>query len=465
MTNGHALELAEQAAEALRELNHRTRDARAFTGPAELYRLVGEFALLAGRLPQLLDQLDRWLRAEHDVGRIRSDTCTDPDPDPDRIIAAAGAELADAGDAAHDLAHVLDAAQQHLAQLGATQPDRAPNPGGSFQPAAGVHFRALLTRVAPLKTAELPRRWRSLTTDQLFEGARFMLTREEDVDAHALRRRGWSISAIARHLGKDRRTIRAYLSGERTAGVRAPAGPDVFEPFVVYCRERLAEDPHLWATALHDELRQLGYDRSYPRLTHNLRARQLRPVCHACRPTGGRPAAVIEHPPAEETQWDWLELPDPPKSWDGYGSRGVPARRRPVPLEQVAWGAGRGDGPAAADRRAAPGGDPVGWADPGVAVRPDGHRRAPGHRQGHRLLRGGRETLWGAGQTMPAPAGQPQGCGREGQSHRGATLVAHPARRHHRRRRRRPDSTSSAPPSATPGTASMSTGPGAPSPI
>ena len=59
-----------------------------------------------------------------------------------------------------------------------------------------------------------------------------MLTREEDVDAHALRRRGWSISAIARHLGKDRKTIRAYLNGERTAGVRAPAGPDVFEPFV-----------------------------------------------------------------------------------------------------------------------------------------------------------------------------------------------------------------------------------------
>ena len=34
-----------------------------------------------------------------------------------------------------------------------------------------------------------------------------MLTQEEDVDAHALRRRGWSISAIARHLGKDRKTI------------------------------------------------------------------------------------------------------------------------------------------------------------------------------------------------------------------------------------------------------------------
>jgi len=132
----HALELAEQAAEALRELNHRTRDPRAFTGPAELYRLVGELALLADRLPQLLDQLDRWLRAEHDVGRVRADTCTDPG----RIIAAAGAELADAGDAAHDLAHVLAAARQHLAHLGATQPDRAPNQGAVVQPRPGSQF-------------------------------------------------------------------------------------------------------------------------------------------------------------------------------------------------------------------------------------------------------------------------------------------------------------------------------------
>lgn len=35
----------------------------------------------------------------------------------------------------------------------------------------------------------------------LFEGPR-MPTWEEDVDAHALRRQGWSISAIARHLGQ-----------------------------------------------------------------------------------------------------------------------------------------------------------------------------------------------------------------------------------------------------------------------
>ena len=58
-----------------------------------------------------------------------------------------------------------------------------------------------------------------------------MLTREDDVDAHALHRRGWTVSAIARHLGHDRKTIRAYLSGERSAGVRQPAGHDPFDRF------------------------------------------------------------------------------------------------------------------------------------------------------------------------------------------------------------------------------------------
>ena len=36
-----------------------------------------------------------------------------------------------------------------------------------------------------------------------------MLTREDDIDVHAPRRQGWTISAIARHLGRDRKTIRA----------------------------------------------------------------------------------------------------------------------------------------------------------------------------------------------------------------------------------------------------------------
>ncbi|PKW17328.1 IS21 family transposase [Saccharopolyspora spinosa] len=145
-----------------------------------------------------------------------------------------------------------------------------------------------------------------------------MLTREEDIDAHALSARGWTISAIARHLGRDRKTIRAYLNGDRQPGFRACTTPDPFEPFAIYCAARLAEDPHLWATTLYDELLELGYGFSYPTLTRQLRIRSLRPACEPCRPATGRAVAVIEHPPGEETQWDWVDLPDPPAHW-GWG--------------------------------------------------------------------------------------------------------------------------------------------------
>ena len=147
-----------------------------------------------------------------------------------------------------------------------------------------------------------------------------MITREEDIDAHALRRQGWTISAIARHLGRDRKTIRAYLRGDREPGVRARPAADPFEPSAAYCTARLTEDPHLWATTLFDEVTALGYCHSYPAFTRQLRGRGLRPHCEPCHPATGRPVAVIEHLPGDETQWDWVELPDPPAHW-GWGGK------------------------------------------------------------------------------------------------------------------------------------------------
>jgi transposase len=144
-----------------------------------------------------------------------------------------------------------------------------------------------------------------------------MLTRENDIDVHALHRQGWTVSAIARHLGCDRKTVRAYLAG-REAGVRRRGGDDPFEAFAAYCGQRLHDDPHLWASTLFDELLELGYEQSYPTMTRQIRARGLRPACEPCRPTTGRAVAVIEHPPGQETQWDWVELPDPPEQW-GWG--------------------------------------------------------------------------------------------------------------------------------------------------
>ena len=145
-----------------------------------------------------------------------------------------------------------------------------------------------------------------------------MLTQENDVDAHALKRQGWTVSAIARHLGHDRKTIRAYLSGERVAGQRAPAASaaDPLGAFVDYLRQRLADDPHVWAVVLFDEAVRLGFDRSYPTFTKGLRRHRLRPHCEPCSASTGRDHAVLEHPPGEEVQWDWVELPDPPPWWN-----------------------------------------------------------------------------------------------------------------------------------------------------
>jgi transposase len=146
-----------------------------------------------------------------------------------------------------------------------------------------------------------------------------MLTWENDVEATALRGQGWTISAIARHLGHDRKTIRDYLEGKRTPGVRAGSRLDPFEEFAEYARIRLSDDPHLWATALFDEVVALGYRGSYPSFTRGLRARTLRPHCEPCQASAGRDHAMIDHPAGAETQFDWLELPDPPVSW-GWGA-------------------------------------------------------------------------------------------------------------------------------------------------
>lgn len=141
-----------------------------------------------------------------------------------------------------------------------------------------------------------------------------MLAPEEDMEINALCKQGWSISAIARHLDRDRKTIRAYLNGEREPGVRARPDDwvDPFDRFEPYVRRRLADDLHVSATVLFDEVVALGFDRSYPRFTHAVRERTLRPHCEACAGVKGRPTVEIEHPPGAEMQWDWLELPETP---------------------------------------------------------------------------------------------------------------------------------------------------------
>ena len=68
---------------------------------------------------------------------------------------------------------------------------------------------------------------------------------EEQVQVSAMRGRGWSITAISKHLGKDRKTVRSYLEREERGEPyqRAkPNKPDLFEPYLGYLRSRFLED-------------------------------------------------------------------------------------------------------------------------------------------------------------------------------------------------------------------------------
>ena len=143
-----------------------------------------------------------------------------------------------------------------------------------------------------------------------------MITGVDALIAHQLKEKGWTISAIARHLGHDRKTVRDYLNGKRAPGVRCkPEVHDEVARFVPFLRSRLAEDPHVWATALFDEIGELGYEGGYSTLTRRILELELRPHCEACAGVKGRATIEIEHPPGQETQWDWVELADAP--WGG----------------------------------------------------------------------------------------------------------------------------------------------------
>jgi hypothetical protein len=132
-----------------------------------------------------------------------------------------------------------------------------------------------------------------------------MLSVGEDVEADALSKRGWTISAIARHLGRDRKTVRSYLSGQAVPGIRRAARPDALADYRDYVAARFSDDPHLWATALFDEVVGLGYAGSYVSFARQVRLAGLRPHCEACSGVKGRETIEIGHPAGEEIFGDF----------------------------------------------------------------------------------------------------------------------------------------------------------------
>lgn len=169
-----------------------------------------------------------------------------------------------------------------------------------------------------------------------------MLTQEDDVEIHALHARGWSLSAISRHTGRDRKTVAKYAKAGPDGPPRRKRAASCLEPFGSYIAARMAEDPHLPAVTLHEELTAAGFGRSYPTLVRDLRRLQMRPVCLVCQQRRGRaPTVEINHPAGEEIQWDWLELPQTPWGQPAYllvGALSHSGRWRGVFCEQMTFG-------------------------------------------------------------------------------------------------------------------------------
>ena len=257
-------------------------------------------------------------------------------------------------------------------------------------------------------------------------------------------RKSWKPKPCSSGVGRSARSPAISVGTARRSGRTCPGSgprvcaggrrPEVFEPFAGYVAQRLADDRHVWATTLFDEVVELGYPGSYPSFTRALRARELRPSCPAC--AAGAAPGVGDHRPSGRGG-DPVRLAGAarPAAGVGAGGAGASAGRVVGALEPVAGGAGRVRGPAAPDRGPRRGGAPAGRGEPVLAVRPDGHGVSSRLGSGHRELRRRREALRRRGEDLPVAARAAQGGGGEGQPQRGAALVAHSGRRAHDGRR------------------------------
>ena len=117
-----------------------------------------------------------------------------------------------------------------------------------------------------------------------------------------LHRQGLSVSAIARQLRIDRKTVRSYIA----KGLEPPvykartSRPRRIDPFEPYLRQRVAAFPALTGRRLWRELKERGYQGGYTAITDLLR--ELRPP--------PRPGFEVrfETPPGAQAQVDFAQF-------------------------------------------------------------------------------------------------------------------------------------------------------------
>jgi transposase len=130
-----------------------------------------------------------------------------------------------------------------------------------------------------------------------------MLSWEEFVEVRNLRERGWTVTAIARHLGKDRKTVRRYLNDpDAKPGMRKPVDKLV-DPYAGYIEARLEDNESLAGTVLLRELYELGFTGSYQTLARHLA--EVRPDVPVLGETNGPAESVrmVHRPGAAQADW------------------------------------------------------------------------------------------------------------------------------------------------------------------
>ena len=117
-----AIALARAAAEAIRGLNHATRDHAGLGQPSAAYDVLGALAQAASGLPQLTAQITRYLDQALAAGKLGHDHGENPAT----AVDGASIFLDDARSSAAALAGDLDAAQQQLALVNGRPAPRNP---------------------------------------------------------------------------------------------------------------------------------------------------------------------------------------------------------------------------------------------------------------------------------------------------------------------------------------------------
>ncbi|HXC82479.1 MAG TPA: hypothetical protein VNV62_11575 [Trebonia sp.] len=106
-------ELATQAARAIHALNQLTHGGGELTSPSDVREIVASLELVGQSLPQLCEQLARFLVVKHEDGELVHGSGLDPDVSVTEVIEA----LAAAGQAADMMAAALSEAHGASADL------------------------------------------------------------------------------------------------------------------------------------------------------------------------------------------------------------------------------------------------------------------------------------------------------------------------------------------------------------